>query len=251
LVVVFGFFVHWLLILLAATGIAKCPSEVVTINCRMIGTWMPWAFLLQELLKLFLYHWLLASRGTIHSRDEIIWLAFSGWTQIVPLALVIVVVIWTPQVAIIVPWELLRHLLFLLRPVVHHVTKPRNSFRSVPPKVSVNAWVGDAVVEAVDNIFLRDIRNGGTDVEETVCIGLQELVMFLFTLSKIMMSIYASDRPLEVVDEDLLEPLPGVDRVVVEALQPREWHRVQSHREVDDLGNVGAPRDFNGGGVAT
>jgi hypothetical protein len=55
---------------------------------------------------------------------------------------------------------------------------------------------------------------------------------------------------LEVVDEDLLEPLPGVDRVVAEALQTREWRRVQSHREVDDLGDVGASCDFNGGGVA-
>jgi hypothetical protein len=66
-----------------------------------------------------------------------------------------------------------------------------------------------------------------------------------------MTSTCASDRPLEVVDEDLLEPLPGVDRVVAEALQPREWRRVQSHWEIDDLGDVGAPCNFNGGGVAT
>jgi hypothetical protein len=50
--------------------------------------------------------------------------------------------------------------------------------------------------------------------------------MFLFTLSKIVTSTCASDRPLKVVDEDLLEPLPGVDRVVAEALQPRERCRV-------------------------
>jgi hypothetical protein len=63
---------------------------------------------------------------------------------------------------------------------------------------------------------------------------------------------YLHERsPLEVVDEDLLETFPGVDRVVAEALQPRERRRVQSHREVDDLGDVGAPCDFNGGGVAT
>jgi hypothetical protein len=34
-----------------------------------------------------------------------------------------------------------------------------------------------------------------------------------------MMSTCADDRPLEVVDEDFLEPLPGVNRVVAEALQ--------------------------------
>jgi hypothetical protein len=65
------------------------------------------------------------------------------------------------------------------------------------------------------------------------------------------MSTCTSDRPLEVVDEDLLELLTGVDRVVAEALQPRERCRVQGHREVDDLGDVGAPCDLNGDGVAT
>jgi hypothetical protein len=66
-----------------------------------------------------------------------------------------------------------------------------------------------------------------------------------------MMSTCTGDRPLEVVDEDFLEPLLGVDRVTVEALQPCEWRRVQSHREVDDLGDVGASCDFYGGGVAS
>jgi hypothetical protein len=37
------------------------------------------------------------------------------------------------------------------------------------------------------------------------------LVAFLFTLSEVVTSTCAGDRPLEVVDEDFLEPLPGVD----------------------------------------
>jgi hypothetical protein len=89
------------------------------------------------------------------------------------------------------------------------------------------------------------------NVEEATCVGPQELVMFLFTLSKIMMSTCASDRSLEVVDEDLLEPFPGVNRVFANALQPCERRKVQSHRKVDDLGDVGASYDFNGRGVAT
>jgi hypothetical protein len=75
--------------------------------------------------------------------------------------------------------------------------------------------------------------------------------MFLLTLSKIMTSTCTSNRSLEVVDEDLLEALPGVDRVVAEALQPSEWRRVQSHREVDDFGDIRPPCDLNGRGVAT
>jgi hypothetical protein len=65
------------------------------------------------------------------------------------------------------------------------------------------------------------------------------------------MSTCTSDCPLEVVDEDLLKPLPGVDRVVAKALQPRERRGVQSHWEVDDLGEVGAPCYLSSGGVAT
>jgi hypothetical protein len=75
--------------------------------------------------------------------------------------------------------------------------------------------------------------------------------VFLFTLSKLMMSTCVGDRPLELVDEDFLEPLPGVDRVVAEALQPCERCRVQGHLEVDDLGDVGASYDFYGGGVTS
>jgi hypothetical protein len=169
----------------------------------------------------------------IHSRDEIIWLAFLVWTRIVPLAFVVAVVVWTPQIAILVPREPLPHLLLLFGPIVRHITKARNSFRPVPPEVSVDAWVGDAVVEAVDNVVLRDVHDGNANVEEVTCVGPQELVTFLFTLSKIVTSTCVSDRPLEVVDEDLLEPLLGVDR------------------EVNELGNVGAPCDFDGRGVAT
>jgi hypothetical protein len=195
LVIVLGFLVYWLLVLLATTGVAECPPEVVTVDGRVIGTWMPWAFLLQELLELLLRRRLLAARRTLDGRDEIIWPAFLGWTRIAPLAFIVAVVVWTPQIAILALREPLPHLLLLFGPVVHHIMKARNSFQPVPPKVSVDAWVGDAVVEAVDNIILRDIRDGSTDVEEATCVGLQELVTFLFTLSKIVTSTCASDRP--------------------------------------------------------
>jgi hypothetical protein len=228
LIVILEFLVRRLLDLLATTGGAECPPEVVTIDSRVIGSWMPWALLLQELLELLLRRRLLASRGTIHGHDEIIWFALSGWTRKVPLAFVIAVVILAPQIAILAPWELFPHLLLLFGPVVHHITKAHNSFRPVPPEISIDARVSDAVVEAVDDVVLRDVRDGSANVEEATCVGPQELVTFLFTLSKIVTSTYADDRSLEVVNEHLLEPLLGVDRVVAEALQPCKRHRVQS-----------------------
>jgi hypothetical protein len=132
---------------------------------------MPWAFLLQELLELLQHRRLLASRGTIHSHDEIIWLALSGWTRIVPLALVVAVVMRTPQITILAPRKPLPHLLLLLGLVVRHVTQPCNSLRPVPPEISVDAWISDAVVEVVDDVLLRDIRDGGVNIEETACVG--------------------------------------------------------------------------------
>jgi hypothetical protein len=121
---------------------------------------------------------------------------------------------------------------------MHHTTKARNSLRPVPPKIPVDALVGDAVVEAVDDVILRDVRDGGADVEEAMCVGPQELVTFLFTLSKIVTSTCVSDRSPEVVDENPLESFPGVDGVAAKALYPCERCRVQSHREVDDFGDV-------------
>jgi hypothetical protein len=141
-------------------------------------------------------------------------LTFSGWTRIVPLAFVVAVVIWAPQIAILAPREPLPHLLLLLGPIVHHITTARNSLRPVPPKIPVDAWVGDAVVEAVDDVILRDVRDGGADVEEAMCVGPQELLTFLFTLSKIVTSTCTSNRSLEVVDENPLELFLGVDGVV-------------------------------------
>jgi hypothetical protein len=134
---------------------------------------------------------------------------------------------------------------------VHHITKARNSFWPVPPKIPVGAWVGDAVVEAVDDVVLRNVCDGGADVEEAACVGPQELVTFLLTLGKIVTSTCTSDCSLEVVDEDLLEALPGVDGVAAEALQQGEQRRVQSHRKVENFGDVRAPCDLNGRGVTT
>jgi hypothetical protein len=128
--------------------------------------------------------------------------------------------------------------------------KARNSFRSVPPEVSVYARVGDAVVEAVDDVLLRDVRDGGADVEEATRVGPQKFVTFLLALGKIVSSTCTGNRSLEIVDEDLLKSFPGVDGVAAEALQPSERCRVQSHREVDDFGDIRAPRDLNDRGVA-
>jgi hypothetical protein len=60
MVVVLGFFVCRLLVLFTTTGVAERPSKVVAVNGSVVGTWVPWALFLQELLKLLLCCRLLA-----------------------------------------------------------------------------------------------------------------------------------------------------------------------------------------------
>jgi hypothetical protein len=63
LVVILAFLVCRFLVLLATSRVAECPPEMVTVDSRVIGSWMPWALLLQELLELLLRRRLPASRG--------------------------------------------------------------------------------------------------------------------------------------------------------------------------------------------
>jgi hypothetical protein len=59
--------------------------------------------------------------------------------------------------------------------------KSCNSFWSVQPKVSIDAWVSEAIVEAVDDVF-RDVRNGGSYVEENgVCMILGACCVQVYT----------------------------------------------------------------------
>jgi hypothetical protein len=53
LIIVLGFFVRRLLVL-PTTGVAERSPKMVAVDGGMIGTWMPQALLLQELLKLLL-----------------------------------------------------------------------------------------------------------------------------------------------------------------------------------------------------
>jgi hypothetical protein len=101
--------------------------------------------------------------------------------------------------------------------------EPRDGLESIVAEVSEESLVDDAVVEAVDNILLRDVGDGGACVEEAAGVGSQELVTFLFALRQTIMSTCSSDRPFKVVGEDSLQIIPRVEGVFPEALQPCEW----------------------------
>jgi hypothetical protein len=113
----------------------------------------------------------------------------------------------------------------------------------------INTWVCEAVVEAVDDVLLRDVGNGGPHIEETSGVGSEEFITLLLALGEVVPGSCSGYRPLEVVDENLLEAFPGVDGVIGEAFQPGQRCRLQSHRKVDDFGSVGAASHLNGSGV--
>jgi hypothetical protein len=87
--------------------------------------------------------------------------------------LVVVVVVATLR-------ELIRLLLLLVWPSLHHVMEPHDGLGSIAAKVSKESLVGDAIVEVVDNILLGYVGDGGACVKKAVSVGSQELVMFLF-----------------------------------------------------------------------
>lgn len=68
----------------------------------------------------------------------------------------------------------------------------------------------------------------------------------MLALLQVMVRACSGEGPLEVVEEVLLEAFLGVDRVVPEVFHPCERRWFHGHREVDDLGRVGAPGNFYG-----
>jgi hypothetical protein len=110
---------------------------------------------------------------------------------------------------------------------------------------------GEAILEAVDDVLIGDVGDCGAHLEEAPGVGSQGLVHLLLDLRQVMTITCSEHGTLEVVDENPLQVLLEVDGVWLEAFEPGDRCGLQCHREVDDLGGVGATRNFDGGGVAT
>jgi hypothetical protein len=109
----------------------------------------------------------------------------------------------------------------------------------------------EAVLEAVDDVLVGDVCDGGLHLEETPGVGPQGLIHLMLDLGQIVASVCSDHGSLEVVDEGLLEVLPRVDGVWFEAFEPSEGRGFQGHREIECLGGVGSPGDVDGNRVAT
>ena len=87
---------------------------------------------------------------------------------------------------------------------MHHLSERCNSFGFVPTKIFINVWIGNTVVEVVDDILVGDVGDCGADVEEASCVGAERFVSVLPAVSQIMMGARASDCSLEVVHKNSL-----------------------------------------------
>jgi hypothetical protein len=68
----------------------------------------------------------------------------------------------------------------------------------------VGVPLGEALLEAVNDVFVGDVDDGGSGVEATPGVGPQGLVMLLLALRQVMTSTYLKHEALEVDDENLL-----------------------------------------------
>jgi hypothetical protein len=75
--------------------------------------------------------------------------------------------------------------------------------------------------EATDDVLIGDVGDGGTRLEETLCIGPQGLIHLFLHLGQVVVSARPDLGSLEVVDEGPLEVLPQ-HGVWLEAFKPRE-----------------------------
>jgi hypothetical protein len=183
---------------------------------------------------------LLAMRITLNGRDFLVWLTLSGVPRVVPLAFVEVVVA-TSLLVVVALGEVVILLILLVSPSCHHVMQLHGSSRAIVPEVVERVLREEPILEATDDVFIDDVGDGGTRLEETPCVGPQGLVHFLLHLGQVMVSARPDHGFLEVINEGPLEVLPRVDGVWLEAFKPCEGHELQSHWEVESFDIVGSP----------
>jgi hypothetical protein len=169
-----------------------------------------------------------------------VWLTLSVVPRVVPLAFVEVAV----AIALLVVdalGEAVVFLILLVSPPCHHVMQLHGSSRTVAPEVVVRVLREEAVLEATDDVLIGDVGDGGVRLEEMPCVGPQGLVHILLHLGQVVASACPDHGSLKVVDEGLLEIIPRVNGVWLEAFKPREGRGLQSHQEVESFCRVGSP----------
>jgi hypothetical protein len=109
-----------------------------------------------------------------------VWLVPLGGFRVVPLAFagaVAVVVL-----VVVVLGEALILLILLVGPSLHHVAELHDSLGAVAAEVVVDVLRAEAILEAVDDILVGDVGDGGVHLKEASSVGPQGLVVLLLDL---------------------------------------------------------------------
>ena len=133
---------------------------------------------------MFLYGAFLAAQGAFDSSDDIIWRTLAVGVRVVPLALLLRFVV-APLVFVVVIAPLrvvVARLLLLVRPVCHQVRECPDGLGVLPAEISIEVPVGKAVLEAVDDVLMGDVGDGGMCLEEATSVGVQGFVFPLLAL---------------------------------------------------------------------
>jgi hypothetical protein len=81
------------------------------------------------------------------------------------------VVVAVALLVIVALREMIILLILLVSPLYHHVVQLHSSRRAVGSEVVVGVLREEAVLEAVDDVLVRDVGDGGSHLEETSGVG--------------------------------------------------------------------------------
>jgi hypothetical protein len=109
-----------------------------------------------------------------------VWLAVSGGFQVVSLAFVGAVAIVV--LVVVALGEALVLLVLLVGTSLHYVTKFHDSLGAVVAEVAVDVLQAEVVLEAVDDVLVDDVGDGGVYLEEAPGVGPQVSFLLLLDL---------------------------------------------------------------------
>jgi hypothetical protein len=109
-----------------------------------------------------------------------VWLALLGGFRVVPLAFVRAVSV--VALLIVELGEALVLLILLVGPSLHHVLELHESLGAVVAEVMVDVLRAEAILEAMDDVLVGDVGDGGVHLKEAPGVGSQTPVLLLLDL---------------------------------------------------------------------
>ena len=138
---------------------------------------------------------------------------------------------------------------FRVGPLVDQLPHLFDVAQPIAAKVEMTSAVIKAIMEAVDDVTLREVDASGLLLEESADVAPLGLVLLLLALSEIKVGPRFLPCALEVVNKLFAQVIPVVDGVRFKAFQLCEWRWCQGDREVGALCICASLGSFDGRSV--